>query len=269
MNALMGSDSKRLWSLWELMQDFDITDLLHVSKEIGRLVYYLSQDIDKEDRGEDTRKKDVSAMKELKKTVSNLGLKMCDMHIDAIIYSCRNKQKAMTNGDFTRLLQELYNRLRDECRLNYFVSLTASERDLYEPEDPLFGEDVEDMLPSIIEDISEAGKCLGLRRPTAAVFHLMRIMEVGVQKFGEKLGVVDAEKLVWQVILDQINKAISKFSPKDDLTKKYSEISAHLYHVKLAWRNETMHPKVTYTEEEAEGIFRAARSYMRELVGVL
>jgi hypothetical protein len=60
----------------------------------------------------------------------------------------------------------------------------------------LFGTEVEDKLPNVIEDIAEAGKCLGLRRPTAAVFHLMRIMEVGVQKFGDKLGVMLTEEKV-------------------------------------------------------------------------
>src|SRR5271169_6002061 len=33
------------------------------------------------------------------------------------------------------------------------------------------------------------GKCLALGRPTAAVFHLMPVMEIGVQRFGADLGV--------------------------------------------------------------------------------
>jgi hypothetical protein len=39
------------------------------------------------------------------------------------------------------------------------------------------------------EDISEAAQCLALNRPTACVFHLMRVMETGVQILGNRLGI--------------------------------------------------------------------------------
>ena len=44
------------------------------------------------------------------------------------------------------------------------------------------------------EDIAEAGKCLGVGRPTASVFHLMRVMEIGVPRFGDVLGVKLADE---------------------------------------------------------------------------
>jgi len=156
----------------------------------------------------------------------------------------------------------------DECSLSHFLALTEDEYALLEPAASLFGTRVEDKLPQVSEDIAEAGKCLGLRRPTASVFHLMRVMEVGVQKFGEKLGVTLADEKVWQVILDQINVHIKTLG-KGQKAKDYAAIAAYLYHVKLAWRNETMHPKATYTPEEADNIFRAVRSFMTDLVGVL
>ena len=37
----------------------------------------------------------------------------------------------------------------------------------------------------------------------------------------------------------------------------YSAIHANLYHVKIAWRNETMHPKATYDEGEALNVINA------------
>jgi hypothetical protein len=39
-------------------------------------------------------------------------------------------------------------------------------------------------------------------------------------------------------------------------TKAYAEAASHLYNVKVAWRNEVMHPKQTYTFEEAEDDLR-------------
>ena len=76
------------------------------------------------------------------------------------------------------------------------------------------------------------------------------------------------DEKVWQVILDGVNARIKALGRAPE-AKEYASISAHLYNVKLAWRNEAMHPKATYTPEEAEGIFRAVRSFMIDLVGVL
>jgi hypothetical protein len=54
-----------------------------------------------------------------------------------------------------------------------------------------------------------------------------------------------------------------------DKRDAWSESHSHLYHVKQAWRNGTMHPKKTYTQEEAEAVFAAVRVFMRHLAKLL
>lgn len=97
----------------------------------------------------------------------------------------------------------------------------------------------------------------------------MRVMEAGVQEFGNRLGVkVEGEN--WQTILDRVNKVIKDMKPRDDpLAKVYAEAAAHLYNVKVAWRNEVMHPKETYTEEEAESIFRNVKTFISDLAELM
>jgi len=119
------------------------------------------------------------------------------------------------------------------------------------------------------EDISEAGKCLSLNRPTASVFHLMRVMELAVQRFGNELSVTLVTEKNWQVILDQINAAIRKLDAKQPKTKSYAQATSHLYNVKVAWRNEVMHPKQTYTFEEAKAIFDNVRTFVCDLETIL
>ena len=119
------------------------------------------------------------------------------------------------------------------------------------------------------EDISEAAKCLSLDRPTACVFHLMRVMELAVQRFGDVLSVKLVTEKNWQVLLDQINAAIRKLDAKDAKTKAYAQAASHLYNVKVAWRNEVMHPKQTYTFEEAKAIFDNANTFINGLAVVL
>lgn len=46
---------------------------------------------------------------------------------------------------------------------------------------------------------------------------------------------------------------------------RWSETHTHLYHVKQAWRIDTMHPKQTYTRSEARAILDAVNVFMNDL----
>jgi hypothetical protein len=167
------------------------------------------------------------------------------------------------------MIRETYNRMRDDMEDRILLTIPVENAGIYRQSEPLFGTDVEAAFTSLSEDIAEAGKCLSLGRSTARVFHLMRIMEGALQKFGEKLGVTLVGTKNWQNILDETNKAIRGLNPKDKQTAAYAEASAHLFNVKLAWRNEVIHPKQTYTQEESRDIFNATGVFIRDLSGLL
>src|SRR5260370_16343987 len=153
-----------------------------------------------------------------------------------------------------------------EDKLFMYIPPDRAER--YDQKE-LLGKSVNAKFPGIQYDAVEAGNCYACGRSTAVVFHLMRIMEVGVQAFGDKLGVPLVNEKVWQVILDGVNAPIKKLPPKDEATIEFSQISANLYSVKLAWRNEVMHPKDTYTLEEAENLIRQVKIFMEQLAKVI
>lgn len=202
-------------------------------------------------------------------------------HIEALLEQLRGSDFDMSRQAVKRLLRtlgetddaqrimfdaaDLRRRLLDQFDAVSCLYLPRSDCGFYEQEEPLFGNSVEMKFPNASEDIAEAGKCLALGRYTASIFHLMRVTELGVQKFGDSLGIQLAHELNWQNILDQINKKVKALDPKAPETKQFAEASSHLYHVKLAWRNEVMHPKQTYTEEEAREVFGATKSFMRDL----
>jgi|SRR6266850_3392181 len=87
----------------------------------------------------------------------------------------------------------------------------------------------------------------------------------GVQYLGKRLNINLQEK-VWGKILAEVDTAIGKLplntSQQKSVRNKYAEASAQLRMVKDAWRNNVMHPKETYTEEEAERIFRNVKDFM-------
>lgn len=172
-----------------------------------------------------------------------------------------------------RGIQMISNSLDSELRDKLFIVVPSDKSAYFQPREPLFNPAVIAKFGGQTEDMFEAGNCFALGRWTACVFHLMRLLEVGVQRFGELLGVtlIDSrgKEKVWQNILDEANKAIRALDQNAEKTKGYAAISANLYSVKLAWRNEVMHPKDTYTEEQARGVFDAARTFMAELASVL
>jgi hypothetical protein len=92
-------------------------------------------------------------------------------------------------------------------------------------------------------------------------------MECAVQALAKETGISDVEK-EWGKLLSDLAAKIEKM-PKGAKRDAWSESHSHLYHVKQAWRNSTMHPKRTYTEEEAMEVFGAVKSFMRHLSGLV
>jgi hypothetical protein len=200
-----------------------------------------------------------------------------ELHLIGASATCRkitalHKQRKATFGQFRELAKELHGRLIDEFEASIFMSIDADKVRLF-TEKQLFGADVESKFPRTVVDIEEAGKCFAVGRHTATVFHLMRVMEVGLQGFATQVGVQRTQDTNWQPIIDQATKAVLSLpatTPKEKQRKaKYHAVLAHLSNVKTAWRNEVMHPKATYTEEQAEEIFNNVRGFMRELAALM
>lgn len=75
----------------------------------------------------------------------------------------------------------------------------------------LFGPVVDAVFEYARKDIEEAGKCLGCGRGTAAVFHLMRIMESGLKHIAGRLGIPYAPS--WESYIKQITEQIAVKHP--------------------------------------------------------
>jgi hypothetical protein len=194
----------------------------------------------------------------------------CDlvlMSIDGLLDQIDCPKPQISADKLSDSLRTIEGRLRDSLRLCAFLSLTPNEATLYNEKEPQFGCLVEDVFPAASEDISESAKCLALGRTTATVFHLMRAMECSVQVLSQKLGIRNTER-EWGKLLSDIGNIIKEM-PLGSVRDKWSEVHTHLYHVKQAWRNNTMHPKQTYTDVEAEAIFSAVRVFMNGLAALV
>jgi hypothetical protein len=176
-------------------------------------------------------------------------------------------KEEITFGERSSILDILQGRIKDEMNTQLFLYIPTERVWSYDQKE-LFGQGVNNKFPEAQFDITEAGNCYTAGRGTAAVFHLMRVMELAVQKLGDKLGVTLVQEKNWQVILDGVDKAI-KALPKSPTKVAMSQATASLYAVKVAWRNEVMHPKETYTLEEAENLIRLVKMFMQQLAEIV
>ncbi len=201
----------------------------------------------------------------IKGLCAQIGLRVSIKCVDSIL---ANRDREITVAQAVEEIAQLERTILWEMEDKLFMYIPPERSERYDQKE-LLGKEVNAKFPMIQYDATEAGNCYACGRSTAVVFHLMRIMEVGVQELGTKLGVALTSEKNWQNILDEINKAIKALDQKVQATKEFAAASANLYSVKLAWRNEVMHPKDTYTLEEADNLIRQVKMFMENLVAVI
>jgi len=178
-----------------------------------------------------------------------------------------NRDSTMVND----AMVEFQGRIRDELSHMELWVITKEERRLLKP-DP-FGPDFNRNFAPARDDLEEAAKCLAFGRGTACVFHLMRVMEVGLRTLAASLNDprLDSKRNPsWDSILKKCDEELLK--PLKDRAPEwsvddtfFSAAAAQLHAVKDAWRNPTMHVERRYVTDEAEDVWNAVRAFMRHL----
>lgn len=169
---------------------------------------------------------------------------------------------------FDSMIGEIDSRLDDELSAIYLFCLGSRDADFFNTEH--FGQDVAAKFPTGLGyEIAEASKCLAFDRSTAAVFHLMRCMEIGLSAVRKCLSLPDPKRPAernWGIVLNAIKDNIDqrKWNAEEDKTY-FHTVYASLDAVKNAWRNPTMHVESKYTKDEAEAIYGAVKGYFQRI----
>ena len=88
-------------------------------------------------------------------------------------------------------------------------------------------------------------------------------MEKCVQVIGGVFTGISHDK-PWGSILSDIGEAV-KLMPKGPKKVEWQRAHAMLYAVKEAWRNDVMHPKQTYTQDQASEVYDSTKAFIRQL----
>lgn len=258
-----------LWSLWEMHQ-LKIDALIGAIDSITATDYIARNDPEWVYRNDGRVASMLGEVETITKQCQILDLSLAIKKAQSIkikLEQLRTDYSPQTVSDVvSRDIVELRERIVQSLEDSVVYAVDPKKKRYLANVENMFPADVLDKLVEATYDLSEACSCLGMARNTACVFHLMRAIELSVKKLGAEIGVTIIDKhdkdLDWGKIISNLNAAIANY-PNGVKRDELSAVVAMLYHVKNAWRNNTMHPKVTYTDEEAEAVFEASKSFLK------
>ena len=145
----------------------------------------------------------------------------------------------------------------------------ASDKNRYFEKENLFGSEVASAFPSAIDNIRNAGTCYAVEQWDACVFHLMRVLELGIRVLAKKFS-IPFQNTTWHTIIQQIETSVrgmnSSFGPNWKEQQKFcSEAASQFMFLKDAWRNHIMHLSDVYDEGKALSVFRHVHELMQTL----
>jgi hypothetical protein len=214
----------------------------------------------------------VGAYELFREDAKALGLLSCFDQTERIIQRFRDGP-AISPSEYAEMLQALLDRFLDETARHQYFMLPYHKLYFYSEARVIFGEHVNKSFQSAQKDIECAAKCYAFGTNTAAVFHLMRVVEVGLRALGKSLNEPSLDPKrnpTWETILRRCDDELRK--PLKDRSQEwstdgqfYSDATANLRAVKDAWRNSTMHVERDYDEDEALSVFNAVKGFMQKL----
>jgi HEPN domain-containing protein len=208
------------------------------------------------------------ALREVEEECRKLNLEMSLLSIkrmhELIALRSRNNPAHLCE----RAANGIVTTIHDELSLRFFFEMEGSEYKRWVGK-RVFSDTVSDRFPSTDFELEEESKCYALGRYTAAVFHLMRVLEIGLNALAVNVGADPANKS-WERVLKAIQDKIeenSRLKPPDwkNTEQFYSEVSSHFRNLKNSWRNYVMHVHEKYDKERAEEVFVHVRGLMKVL----
>jgi hypothetical protein len=202
--------------------------------------------------------------------IQSIGVDCQDLNLMASLQQAvRIGTLGVSNSEqLSSMIRDFRLRIQDELKSRVLFIVDSGKEDYFRNPFNKFGTFAGKFSPSPVFDIEEAGKCMALARYTASVFHLQRVLEIGLKALAVKLG-KPFDRNSWESHLRDIErelearyKAAGSRTPDEEF---YSEAASQIGHMKVAWRNPTMHIDRSYPPEIAVDIWNAVSAFMRHL----
>ena len=274
-NNRLAFHPRKLIGLWDMMQ-------FYVSVFIGRLdwlqlnasrIHDLANDGGVDGKVENRDAAELSSeLKAIWNVCHSMGMK-------GSVAMCRNLVGALRKAG-TRPYSVIESGLlgiRDEIRRELgeidFVLIERGDAQYFE-RDNLFGKGVAARFVEAGPEIKSAGNCIAFGLHTAAVFHLMRVAELGLRRLAKSLKVplpYPIELATWDKVIAAIQgeldrlKNLPKSKAKDRKQQFQSGLLLDIRAFKHLWRNPVMHNRGRYDGHQARSAFEHIKAFMEKL----
>jgi hypothetical protein len=270
MNALMGSDSNRLWSLWDMMRVY-----AHHYLDIGehaqniKIVFGDAEGVFENRVRRNLHADEVRHVKEgLEKLLLHCdGL---DLPISSSLIKSRLEDMPQSSREFDILVSAVYAELKTKL----FLFIRPHLAKFYDNHDVLTHRATL-AFPNCRNELWDASNSLTSGLWTAAVFHAMRAAEIGVRVLAADLGVSFPDKTIeqaeWATLVDQAEAKIKAIAQRQKTAERekeqhfYSTAAAQFRYFKDGWRVRVAHAKASYSEDQAIKIFEHTRDFFETL----
>src|SRR5439155_10158389 len=164
--------------------------------------------------GQQSESKMHTTMGGVQRRCESIGLTVSSKHIKSFLSNLGEEAKV---ADVIASLSHIEKIIRFEMEDRLFMFVPSDKAEFYKRPEQLFGEEVISSFPSTTTDIEESGKCYATGRNIACVFHLMRVIEVGLRSFAKTLHEPRLDPTTnpsWEKILKRGDEELAKH-PKD------------------------------------------------------
>jgi hypothetical protein len=172
-------------------------------------------------------------------------------------------------------LEEMLETMTGELRKRQFAFIAPEKTNFFERDD-FFDNTTKQVFPDAVIEMKDAGNCLAADLTTAAVFHLMRVAELGLRKLASDAswGIIltgPIEFATWGHVLDAIDskmkaqKGIPKSTAREEDLQSYTGLVREIRAFQFAWRDPAMHTRTRFEPEQGEKVFDHVLCFMRTL----
>jgi len=272
----------RLWSLLDIMKELDTYDLSLTLHSMYAQIDLLRADIRNGSR-DPIEGENLTTLKSLfdrfEKYAEKIGFNDLQGTVRTAQSAFMHDRSTTAHGALAHV-EQIQGAFYRDITERRFIPVEAGMSQFVESS-ALFGEAVSTVFPAAGDDIREAGNCLAVENSTAAVFHLMRAVEVGlvslayhfkIRKGRHNKKYVPIENLDWQGILQKIEIVVTKKTngirrgkAKDAFSSRYQGILMEIRGFKDAFRNQVSHARVVYSQPEAMRLKGHVERFMVDL----
>lgn len=173
-----------------------------------------------------------------------------------------------------RELELLLSALNKEMKTKLVFYLPSHRQKFMQPR-KFMTEDSKEAFPKARQEMAAAGRCHAVGQHTAAVFHCMRAVEIGMRAMAIELNVTvgdlplelaDQENVIRGIESKiQAMKDRRKGTEKDEDLNFYSQAAMQFRYFKDGWRVRTAHTRATYEEPEALAVLEHTAAFIGDL----